>query len=168
MKFNYKATKANPSSAVFVGYIFIIIGFVLGLLTLNPLALLILGGVGSYFVFSYYGFQINDNQTEFREYFGLFGFKKGKWQPLSEMPYITVFYITQAETTGAGRSMQETTLTEKVYKVFLLNETHRQRALIKITPNENEAKQIVHDLTTNLPLTHVKYQPKTRTNSKRR
>ena len=68
-KIRINATKANSGSGVFVGYIFIILGFVFGLLTMNPLALLIFCSIGFYYAFASYGFEVKKSRTEFREYF---------------------------------------------------------------------------------------------------
>ena len=154
------ATKANSSSAVFMGYIFLILGFVFGLLTMNPIALLIFGAIGAYYAFSSYGFEVNTSRTEFREYFNYLGIKRGKWKPISEMPFITVFHINQTETQYGGRSMQQVSISEKVFKVYLLSTSHRTRALVKVTKDEKEAQSITEYLISELNIEYAKFQPK--------
>lgn len=165
-KIQFKAAKANSSSGAFVGYIFLILGFVFGVLTMNPLGFLIFGAIGSYYAFAFYGFEVNADRAQFREYFNYLGFKRGKWRPVSEMPYITVFHIGQKETQYSGRSMQETSVTEKVFKVYLLSPTHRERALVKVTQDEKEAQQITERLIEEMDITYAKFQPK-RSSTKR-
>ena len=159
-KIRYNATKANSSSGVFVGYVFIILGFVFGLLTMNPIALLIFGGIGCYYAFASYGFEVNDDRSQFREYFNYLGLKRGKWRSLSEMPFITVFHIGQRETQYAGRMMQETSSVERVFKVYLLSPSHRERVLVKVTQDEKEAQTITEFLISELNIEYTKFQPK--------
>lgn len=166
-KIKYTATKANASSGVFVGFIFIILGFVFGLLTMNLIAFVIFLAIGIYYALSTYGFEVNSSKTEFREYFNYLGLKFGKWKPLTQMPYITVFHINQAEKQAAGRGMQETLLLEKVFKVYLLSESHRTRALVKVTKDEKEAQNITERLIEELDIQYSKFQPK-RVSARRR
>jgi hypothetical protein len=159
-KIRINATKANSGSGVFVGYIFIILGFVFGLLTMNPLALLIFCSIGFYYAFASYGFEVKKSRTEFREYFNYMGVKIGKWKSISEMPFITVFHIGQSEKQYGGRGMQEITTTEKVFKVYLLSLSHRERALVKVTKDEKEAQKITEYLISELNIEYAKFQPK--------
>jgi hypothetical protein len=167
MKIRIKAAKAHSSSATFIGYIFMILGFVFGLLTSNPIALIDYCLIGFYFAFSHYGFEVSNDKSRFREYFNYMGLKFGKWRSLEEFPYLTVFYVKQTETTGSGRTMLETSIEEMVYKVYLLNESHREKVLVKQTPNEDEAKHITHTIINELGIEHVKFNPK-RTSQRRR
>jgi hypothetical protein len=154
------ASKANGSSGVFVGFVFIILGFVFSILTMNPIGLLVFGAIGSYYAFSFYGFEVSKDRTKFREYFNYLGLKRGKWRPVSEMPFITVFHIGQTERVYGGRTMLESSSTEKVFKIYLLSPTHRERALIKITPDEKEAQQLTEQLIDELDIEYTKFQPK--------
>jgi hypothetical protein len=159
-KIRINATKANSGSGVFVGYIFLILGFVFGLLTMNPLALLIFCAIGFYYAFSSYGFEVNKDRTAFREYFNYMGIKIGKWKPKTDMPFITVFHIGQSEKQYGGRGMQEITTSEKVFKVYLLSPSHRTRALVKVTKDEKEAQNITEYLISELNIEYAKFQPK--------
>ncbi len=159
-KINIYATKAYASSGIFIGFVFIILGFVFGILTMNPIGLIVFGGIGAYYAFSSYGFEVNKERTHFREYFNYLGLKRGKWRLVSEMPFITVFHIGQTESVYGGRTMLETSATEKVFKIYLLSPSHRERALVKITQNEKEAQELTEHLIEELKIEYTKFQPK--------
>ncbi len=156
---NIKSRKAHSKSAISIGYFFMGLGIITMVVFFNPIPFFIFSGIGAYFSFSYYGFEVNDAKTEYREFGYYLGVKIGKWQELKNMPYLTIFYITQSETTGAGRVMLSITNEEMVYKVFLLSNTHRTRVLIIQTLDKNEAKEMVELLEKELGLKYVKYNP---------
>ena len=156
---NIKSRKAHSKSAVSMGYFFMGVGIVSTIVLLNPIPFIVFGGIGAYLSFSYLGFEINNEKTEYREFGFYLGLKIGKWHPLNAMKYVTVFHVNQSETTYGGRSMNKITTSEKVFKVFLLSASHRQRVLVKQTTSESQAKETVELLEKELGLKYVKYNP---------
>ena len=87
--FDRKTDSFFPFQFVFAGYILVLFGVYL-LVRYNLLGLLAIGG-GLFISFSRTGIMIAFERKEYREYLGLFRLKMGKWKPLPEIQYVTVF-----------------------------------------------------------------------------
>lgn len=120
--FDRKTDSFFPFQFVFAGYILVLFGVYL-LVRYNLLGLLaVLGGL--FVSFSFTGIQIDFKNQEYREYLGVFQLKRGRWAPLPDIRYVTVF---------ADRSVQEmhmasmsSTQTSSDFKVNLIvSETAR-------------------------------------------
>jgi len=105
-----------PFQFVFVGYLLVLFGIYL-LIRLNPLGLLAIAG-GLFFSFAHTGIQIDFEENKYREYLGVFQLKMGKWHPLPNLQYVTVF---------VGRYVEEmhmatisSTQTKSDYKINLI------------------------------------------------
>ena len=83
-----------PQFQVF-GFILIVLGGYL-LVTANWLGLIPLV-VGLVLFLSTVGIQIDFSQPAHREYYGIFGFKFGKWKELPPVEYVTVFIEQYAQ-----------------------------------------------------------------------
>jgi hypothetical protein len=87
--FDRKTDSFFPFQFVFAGYILVLFGVYL-LLRYNLLGMLAIAG-GLFTSFSRTGIRIDFERKEYREYLGLFRLKMGKWKPLPEIQYVTVF-----------------------------------------------------------------------------
>lgn len=87
--FDRKTDSFFPFQFVFAGYILVLFGVYL-LIRYNLLGLLAIVG-GLFMSFSRTGIQVNFQQQEYREYLGVFTLKRGRWKPLPEIQYVTVF-----------------------------------------------------------------------------
>ena len=87
--YTHKIEALFPFQFVFLGYIGIVAGIYL-LVVLNFWGLLLL--LASTFVsFSFAAIQIDFDNNSYREYYGIFYLKFGKWNILPEIQYVTVF-----------------------------------------------------------------------------
>jgi hypothetical protein len=87
--FTHKIEPIFPYQFIFLGYVGIIAGIYL-LVIINIWGLpLFLAGI--FVSFSYAGIQIDFEKNLYHEYLGLLFLKFGKWKPLPQIQYVTVF-----------------------------------------------------------------------------
>lgn len=136
-KFNLHVEQLYPRVFTISGYAL----FLLALLAFLNTAF-ILGFVfiiiGVFLSFSIVGIQVDMTKNRFKQYERKFWIKMGKWRNFDDFPDVSVLTINQKHT---SRSLTNTEFTSKsvVYKVFLLNETHREKFLVKEFKTEDKA-----------------------------
>ena len=99
------------------------------------------------------GIQINKTTSEFRIYKSLFGLKYGKWIPLPNLSYISVFKAQRVQKTNRGRAMDFHYFT--VYEINLFDHNNHCTNLFEtdidfFKETKSTAVQISHYL--NIPL----------------
>jgi hypothetical protein len=94
--------------------------------------------IGIYLAFSMVGIKVDKENKRFKYYTRQFFIKKGSWQSLIAYPDVSVLLVNQKQTTYSGTNAQVTTKST-VYKVFILNKTHREKFFIKEFKTEETA-----------------------------
>ena len=85
----------------------------------------LLVGVGLYF--SVLGLQIDFNKNQRREFFGIFGYKFGKWKPLPKIEYVTIFVERYAQR-GSVASIDNVQHYSKLNVSLIVSKTERYEA----------------------------------------
>ena len=160
MKTDYKLESVSPLMFRIVGVTLTISGVLL----LVTFPYRILGGItlmliGLTMVFARRGVILDFENNKIKEYVGLFFIKIGRWNSLTEFPYVSVL-IKNLKNTGFSRTGVEFSERTKVYRICLLNKSHRQRIRIKdfnkMESAISNAKTIAEDMGMEL----VDYNPK--------
>ena len=114
--------------------------------------------IGIYLVFSVIGIQINAKERKFKYYTKQFFIKIGKWQWLEDYPDVCVLLVNQKQTLY---SMSNSSFTSKsiVYKVFLLNEWHREKFFIKVFKTEEKAILYAKDFAGRTGTNYTQFSP---------
>ncbi len=114
--------------------------------------------LGVYFSFSTIGIQIDTKAKVFKYYSKQFFIKKGKWLPLTEYPDIGVLLTDQKQTVYGGSNAQVTTKS-RVFKVYLLNVSHREKLFIKEFKTEEKAILFAKDFAGRSGTTYTIFSP---------
>lgn len=106
-----------------------------GVLLLVTFPYRIVGGIslfiiGLAMVFSRKGVILDFENKKIKEYSGLFFIKLGKWNNLVSYPDVSVLMMN-IKSTGFSRTGLEFTETNKVYRIYFMDEYHRKRLRIK-------------------------------------
>jgi hypothetical protein len=154
---NYRASTVHSSSAVFIGYLFIIIGIAYPLF-FGTYGALIFVLIGVFLTFSFYGVLFNRDQNTFKQYASYFGIKTGDWKKLESMPDIALLQSNESTTTYSS-SLMSYDKKDHFFKVFLLSKNHRIKILVKKTHDRDAAKEVIEELKELFDLNYVKYDP---------
>ena len=143
--FSHKVEPIFPFQFVVLGYVGILAGVYL-LYVLNIWGLLLLQA--SLFVsFSHAGIQLDFTKNSFKKYLGLIFFKFGKWKPLPEIQYVTVFVDRSVQEMHVASVSGTQTLND--LKINLVIEKNTNISIGKFK-NKTEAMKAGHLLAINL------------------
>ena len=119
---------------------------------------LILMILGIYLALSHTGIDVDLKKRRFRYFTSHFGIKEGKWKFFKYYPYLSILTINQKHTkystTGVPFSSKL-----KVFRVYLLNEKHTDKILIKEFLNKLPAEEYIKTLAEELSLKVDIYSP---------
>ena len=113
----------------FVGFFMIISLFILPLFLGTGMLIF-----GVYMVSGTSGIDINYTDEIFKEYNKVLGIKFGKWKSLNPYPFITVMPANKSNKASDITGVNNTVVTEQKLGVYLLNNSHRKKILLKRTP----------------------------------
>ena len=135
--FNQYIEQLYPLALTVVGYVFFLFTitlFISGAFIVGIVFLII----GVFLSFSVVGIQVDSEKNRFNYYERILFVKMGKWRSFDEFPDVSVLTINQKH---SSRSLTNMEFTSKsiVYKVHLLNETHREKIMIQIFKEEEKA-----------------------------
>ncbi len=126
-----------PPAGVFLGYFFIGLSVLLfsTQYLFSGATLLI---IGVYLAFSIIGIQVEKSKNRFKYYNRHFWVKQGEWKSFKDFPDVCVLLTNLKGTSYYGAGIPITTK-NRLFVVFLLNETHREKLLIKEFKTEEKA-----------------------------
>lgn len=154
--YNFKSIHVFPPMPRYLGYVITLFG-ILGLFTIGLRALLFcIIGLG--LSFSIEGVLIDKVGNRFKEYSQFYWLKFGKWQSLTNYPYLTVLEITEKQTMYSRANVAHAN-TNIVYEITLLNDTHYSRILLKQVKQKEQAHMEAEQLAHDLQLEKVVYSP---------
>lgn len=144
-------------AGVFLGILLIGVGILLWL-ALGPGGGIILA-IGLVLAFWKMGVQIDPVKKQIRRYDGFLGIRIGKWESLDKYPYLSVLRKKKRHT-----MMEELTIAELEYdsvefEVYLLSRNHLRRIMVYTNQVHKKSLEKVRDLSTELDLPFVKYNP---------
>jgi hypothetical protein len=160
-KFKYKFGNYFPIRIVIFAVLFIIWALYVIFSSHMP----ILGGImlilPSFVCFTFKGVLIeidSTNSKKYKEYYSYFGLKVGKWKSLDNYPYITImshrlsYNVSNFGAKGAS-------IKEDFFEIFLLNQTHRHKILLKSDNNLEKISALIKQIAEELNVEIVKYNP---------
>lgn len=122
------------------------------------LALLIFG---LYMITGASGIDINYSHNIFKEYNKVLGIKMGKWKSLNSYPFITVMSANKSNKASDITGLNKTVVTEKALGIYLLNNSHRKKLLLKRTfPTMEKAKAEAEKIANLTDKELMKYNPR--------
>jgi hypothetical protein len=96
---------------------------------------------GLYMITGTSGIDINYENSIFKEYNKVLGIKFGKWKSLSPYPFISIMSANKSNKASDITGLNKTVVTEQALGVYLLNNSHRKKILLKRTsPKMEQAK----------------------------
>jgi len=159
MKIDYKLDRIFPLMFIIIGITLIICGLIL-LGTFDSrmkigITILLIGLV---IVFTRKGTILDFNQRKIKHYVGLFFIKIGNWKTIDDYTFISLLRINQ-KSYGYSRTGVQFSERKKIFRICLLNKTHRNRLKITDIKDENNAYLEAQKIAENLKLEFVNYSP---------
>lgn len=146
--FSYKIGLLFNYPTIFVG-ILLIICF-LALISVYPIAALVLLVTGLGLITGRYGVQIDVGKKKYREYISLFGFIRGKWVSYDSLEKIFINSGTESQTIYS-RTNQGYTMRNQVFRSFLKFDDGNKIALFK-HKNKSVLRSKVDDMAQDLSI----------------
>lgn len=157
----YKTRFITPKYTLFI----VVVGFGMlggGIASFFLLDSIIVGIIlmilGIYLALSHTGIDVDLKKRRFRSFTSHFGLKEGNWKFFKYYPYLSILTINQKHTkyshTGVPFSSKF-----KVFRVYLLNEKHTDKILIKEFRNKVTAEEYINRLAEELSLKVDIYSP---------
>ncbi|WP_127141835.1 hypothetical protein [Flagellimonas marinaquae] len=160
MKTDYKLEYLFP-------LMFRIIGVTLtisGVLLLVTFPYRIVGGISLFIIgltmaFTRKGVILEYENKKIKEYIGLFFIKLGKWKSISTYTDVSVLMMN-IKSTGFSRTGLEFTERSKVYRIYFMDENHRERLRVKDFEKMEIAISNAKVIAKKMEKTFAKYNPK--------
>lgn len=125
-------------------------------------------GIGVFCIFTAYGVQLDPARDRFREYGQYFFIKKGKWQKLSDRPYLS---ILSKDRTYKGRASGIVTVAQynfQIHELCLLSSDHRKRTSIYSSSDKEKVEKMAKEMSSYLGKELVTFSPPRSEKTKRR
>jgi hypothetical protein len=158
MKIDYKLNRIFPLMFIIIGITLIICGFILWIFDSRMKIGLTILLIGLIIVFTRKGTIVDFNQRRIKYYIGLFFIKIGNWKTIEDYTFISLLKINQ-KSYGYSRTGVQFSERKKIYRICLLNKTHRNRLKITDFKDENNAYLEAQRIAENLRLEFVNYSP---------
>lgn len=160
MVVNYKSNYLFPLIFRIPAFTVIICGIiVIGTLSIKSIFGIVLIILGIPFALVRKGTLIKIDEKKLKYYVGLFNIKIGEWIKIESYPYITILHLNLIQS-GESNSGLVFSNREKVYRICLLSENHREKLKIADFKDQKVAKKQAVILASNLESTLVTYSPK--------
>jgi len=153
---NNRIGKVFSETAVFVAYVFLILG-VICCFSHILLGLVLIAG-SAFVCFTAIGIQIDIKGKKYKEYTSIVNFKIGGWKPLDE--YINIAILTSRQSYSTySRANLSITNTDIYYDTFLLNQSHIQKLRVNRHKNKETAIADAKSLSNHLGFPFVEFSP---------
>ncbi|TVZ57690.1 hypothetical protein NA63_0177 [Flavobacteriaceae bacterium MAR_2010_105] len=114
--------------------------------------------IGLVIVFTRKGTIVDFNQRKIKYYVGLFFIKIGNWKTIEDYTFISLLKINQ-KSYGYSRTGVQFSERKNIYRICLLNKTHRNRLKITDFKDENNAYLEAQRIADKLKLEFVNFSP---------
>lgn len=155
-----------PPTSRFVGQITFVAGMIAAVFT--PIVGLFFASAGAFVGFSKSGVLLNPGNKTYKYYIGLFGLRFGKFQSYEQFPYLSVLRTKVTSSAFSITNRNAVTGTNLYFDVYFLNQSHRERVLIRRYSSQFEAKENAQELGVLLSKEVVMYSPKVSAETQRR
>lgn len=156
--------KAFQPLAIFFSALLVLFGIVLFSTKLDVatfIVLVVLVVVFIYLAFTISGVELNSNLNEYRVYTKSFFRKRGKWKSLIKYQNITLLSSNKSSSMHYGYVTGMSSSEKfKSFDVFLLNDNHYKKILLKSFREKAQAEKLILELKDELNLNYVVYSPK--------
>lgn len=168
---DYKTGKFFPTSFVFGGYVFVVLGILFEILGIYflvyqgldmAIVTILLGGIiiicAGIFSFSFTGINIDLTNRKYRKHFGYLGLRIGKWKNLGDFPYICVLRSVEGYR-GYDGGIPVISEQEEFYNISLLNSSHKEKLVLYQRGEKEKSLKEAKELADKLGLKFVAYAP---------
>lgn len=145
-------------SIVVLGLAVLVVGIASFFVLESIVISLILVFVGSYLGLSHTGFDIKLEERRFRNFIWTFGIKEGHWKSFKYYPYLSILIINQKHTRYSTSGVPFSSK-HQVFRVYLLNQKHTDKILIKEFENKISAEKFTSKIAIELNLEETVYSP---------
>lgn len=144
----------------YVGYLLIGLGIFVFITESTVLGIGVTG-LGCIPAFLREGIIVSPPLNQVKSYWGVFGLKFGKWQSLSKYKYLVILRSqTKYSSTGGVRvPLPEMSRTEVSYDLYIMSANHLKRIMLTTFTDQKDALEMARDLSEDLSLEFVKYNP---------
>lgn len=149
---------AFPLGALAFGFIMLVSGF--GVAAKIPWVGILMMFISGFICFTMEGLQVDFEKETIRTYVTYYGFKVGKWESLSDYPYISILSGRKRKTLNSRSGAVSSDSIDKYYNVYLLGKNHRKKFLIIAHESMKEAQSSLDEYSKRLNKKEVKYEPK--------
>lgn len=130
MKIDYKQNRVFPLMFVMIGATLCLCGLILlSSFNSNAIVGLVLLAIGVIIVFTRKGAIIDFRERKIKYYIGLFFIRIGNWKTIESYSFISILHLNQ-QSSGYSRTGIKFTEKTKVYRIYLLNNSHREKLKI--------------------------------------
>ncbi|MFK7921693.1 MAG: hypothetical protein AB8H47_07030 [Bacteroidia bacterium] len=107
------------------------------------------------------GIIVSPSLNQVKSYWGILGLKFGKWQSLTKYKYLVILrsQTKYASTGGVRVPLPEMSRTEVSYDLYIMSANHLKRIMLTTFTDQKDALEMVRDLSEDLNLEFVKYNP---------
>lgn len=147
----------------FGGLVIFIVGIVSFLTIIGPIVALIAGVAA----FGKSGVVINVEVKKYKEYLRCYGIEFGKWNDLSPFVALAVLKLSRTHTVHS-RTNRTMTNTDTTFDICLLNNNHHKKIPVKRCNSIEEANIAIKELSEQLGIEAVKYNPVRTARTRRR
>ncbi|MCR8667695.1 hypothetical protein NO995_08375 [Aestuariibaculum sp. M13] len=159
MIIDYKREKVFPLMFLIIGITLLISGILLIVnfdkKAIAGLSFLVIGLI---IVFTRKGTLIDFEKKKTKHYVGLFLIKIGNWKTLENYSYVTLLHLN-LKSHGYSRTGVQFSEKNKVFRVCLLDKTHREKIKIKDFKNIESANLEAKKIAKKMNYDFVKYNP---------
>lgn len=142
---NNKLENILSGPTVFVGYIFLLTGFVIILFGHLPIGISIVI-ITVFFITSFSGVEIDTTNRKIKQYNKFFGLiKTGSWKNIDTYIGLTLVPMKRVSTI-ASRANLTTSSVQKDYRIYLVNKAKKPAFAIKICKNREQAQNSIDEL----------------------
>ncbi|OBQ50303.1 hypothetical protein JJL45_11830 [Tamlana sp. s12] len=109
-------------------------------------------------VFTKNGILMDSNKKRIKNYIGLFKLKAGRWKAIDNYPFVTLLHLNLVSR-GESNSGLNFYDKQKVYRICLLNENHREKVKIVDFTDLDKAIIEVNKIAKSFDIRFTKYSP---------
>ena len=154
---HFKLGTTFPTAMVAAGYVVMGIG---SILTFDfPIGCLMTLVISGFICFTTEGVIIDLAQRRFKGYTRIYGIIRGKWDNLDTYKNVTILKSRLVSRGYSRANVSMVTSDNTYYEIYLVNETHRKKVLLRRLKGQVQAMREMEDISKKLGMEYAPYSP---------